>query len=887
MSDGETASAVLRYFYRRDAVGNVDLGTAKQWNITVVGVTRPLEIVETLFPYTYTIGGSAFNASPAFDYSIGLVSDSTSAPVSVSIYSVGISSGSQFIDGASVDDAQLRGMLTAAVIIRAGNEYRTQLTFAPTNNAFQYLPLNSTVVLSYVVRHSRGTSHRFRTVSITVRKGSADLVTAIPESGLSPIVLSQPAYADTPFFPRELEYSDSDPDAVTVFSSAGQSFQQLKTIEIIPSGEQLKLTDQSQISFSVSGSSHILASFSSQALTRTFTEFGYIMRPYDPLGGYGFDSDNHPAQNLWSYNVAEVETFLSGGYTMPYYSGNSLATNDAFVSSQPGQLARLTRATENQHSTEWTMEVTEPTQFCAKPLCSGQYIQSEALERFVTCKVGGAPATLTRGSDTFANPCHGQEDVEFVMPLSTQRCMYSGSRVTCQTPGAIGRNAFNPAFSTLEYIAGFFASFFLDNSFGLAPIRISRAVTMRSFYCGDLLWSIENGPCRQTLSTTSTETNEPDVFTLGGDSSLPIITTSSCSPTGLSGDDTCYQQEITVTISGITNALINVGGEVVDEGYKGDGTFVLSGVSYGCNSVVYSLQSFNESVNVVAARLNWCDSSMQEIRVERLFNVTPISQLQGRSFLMMYAINPPENESYPLFSTRGQLGSFRRAEFVGDDAPPATGSYSIEGLGDAGGAHLNAPTILPAESTVSADGGGVSLTSCCPTQARGFEVAATNDRYPRIYSFSLTGDFDLGAIAYITQEGRGDNYCPFTIEWLSGSQGYTSGSFVDARIFLKERCPIKGQVNHAEQPPCEWSVTSSAAWLIAEKIPEEPELEEGEEDPEPAGDQSGLLKLSINFDEPAVFSGSLPGYFRPFRSGTITITSGGTVNTWTIIQLQP
>jgi hypothetical protein len=136
----------------------------------------------------------------------------------------------------------------------------------------------------------------------------------------------------------------------------------------------------------------------------------------------------------------------------------------------------------------------------------------------------------------------------------------------------------------------------------------------------------------------------------------------------------------------------------------------------------------------------------------------------------------------------------------------------------------------------------------------------------------------FSGVGYITQAGRGDNYCPFTVDWLTGSQEYTSGSFEGARLFFKERCPIKGQINHAELPPCEWSVTSSAAWLIADKIAEELE---------PAGDQVGLLKLSINPDDTTGFSGNLTGYFKPYRSATITITSGGTVNTWTIIQLQP
>jgi len=865
MSDGETQSATYRYYYRSGFPTFADVGTAKQWNVTIVGVTRPLTMPTTVedSALQYQIGPGASNPRPAREYGVGVLADSTSAPVSVTVHSVALLSGSQFLDGNTVTEATLKAMLTATIPLRDGRDWVTRLEFAAASDPFQYVPSGTSISLEYVIKHTRGSQHRFRTFSMSVFKTAGSTVTSIPEGGLAPLSLPQPPYADTPYVVTPATYSDTDPDAVSIYSSDVAGVKSLKTVELVPAGEQLR----SDILLAATNSSHV----SSSGFTRTNTEFGYIMRPFDPGGGYVFNSFNHPADSPWNYNVAEVEAFLAGGYTLPYNSGTSLVT----------------------HKNTWTMEVTEPTQFCGTPLCRGFHL----IERSVTCKPGSLPATwqtsTETGTTTHTNQCFGQDDVpEFSMALglSGGGCLYFGSKNTCQSlVTAMDREPF---------------TFVYSGTAGPGTQLLSRVLDARVFYCGDLLWAIENGPCREALERPPSPGYGSDLFTLGGD----VIAARAC-PSSIAADDTCYLQEVSIDLSSISfvDGSPRFGnwcapcGSLISNGTpwpggdpaSAEGSFVLPLREHSCNALVYkygfTVGGIAIGLEVTAVRDNWCeDLYLRFVGVTltgqpHFFYGTVILGLAfegnesgGTDRSTHRSCDNPTNSDNCMYTY--QPGALMGWWNENNDRNYYTASYSLEGFAESGVEPTN-PGIIPYDSSAPAEGGNVSVTVCCPERVEVIAVPPATERYDFTYRVPFS------EVGYITREGRGDTYCPFTIEWLSGITVFPFEAGL--QMFASERCPIKGQVNHAEQPPCEWSVTSSAAWLIAEKIPEEPELEEGEEDPEPAGDQVGLLKLSINPDDTTVFSGTFRGFGRAFRSATITITSGGTVNTWTIIQLQP
>lgn len=834
MSDGETQSATYRYRYLSPT--GADLGTAKQWNVTLVGVTRPLTMPSVVSTLQYQVGTGSFNANPAREYSVGLLADSTSAAVSATVHSVAVVSGAQFLDGNTATDQVLKAMLTATIPLRNGTTWVTRLAFAATNAQFQHVPTGTSITLEYVIKHSRGTQHRYRTFAMTVLKFGSPV--AIPAGGLSPLSLSQPAAIDTPYTATLATYSNDDPDAVSIYSSDVAGEKVLNTIEVVPVAEQMRRT----VSLTANNSQHLLPS--NVSFGYAFTEYGYIMRPFDPGGGYAFDSNNHPANSPWNYNVEEVESFLSGGYTLPYNSGTSLVT----------------------HNNTWTMEVTEPTQFCGVPLCS-QNIQSDVIAKSVRCTPGSLPATITRAVGTFNNPCHGQgSPAQFAMPLSTVSCSYFGARDTCRTVGSIARKYNDDTVDTLPYLI---VTEFAAGTFGTSLIGLNRTIPLRSFYCGDLLWVIENGPCRATLTQPKLQQHGAELYELDQDSETGLILSGCAS--GIAPSDTCYQPEITFNLSNMQNTVIE--GFATPVGNHSGGDFVLNALWEHCNSIRYIHTSQSATILVRGVRANWCDA----MTVGFIIVSFTAGQQQGVGPVdikyYLSALNPFGNQAPGTLIGRNFSVLSVVREF--------TGSYSIIGFG-ADNAPASGPVITPPTSTVPANGGTVALTKCCPQELQNVSVVAAVQRYARTFSVNKQH-----AVAYITQEGQGNTYCPFTVEWLSGSSPTNAAGFQNGRIFLNERCPIKGQVNHAEQPSCEWSVGTSAAWLVAEEMPEEPELEEGEEDAEPAGDQVGLLKVSINTEEPAVFAGSFANTGKQFRSATITITSGTAVNTWTIIQLQP
>jgi hypothetical protein len=799
MSDGETQSATYRYLYLRSPTLAVDLGTAKQWNVTLVGVTRPLTMPTSVSSGTlqYLVGPFANNSNPAREYSVGVLDDSTSAPVSVAVHSVAVLSGGEFIDGNSVTDATLKAMLTATIPLRNQTTWVTRLAFAATNEPFQYVPFGTWVTLEYVIKHSRGSQDRFRKFEVRVFQTGAS--TPIPAGGIAPLNLSQPPYADTPYSATPATYSADDPDAVTLFSSDVAGVKVLKTVEVVPVGEQMR----NGIYVTPTAISSHLSLPNAPRYSVTFTEFGYIMRPFDPGGGYVFDSVNHPADSPWNYNVAEVEAFLAGGYTLPYSSGTTLVA----------------------HNNTWTMEVKEPTQFCGSSICSPlveRWLLGDSIERTVTVQTAPFPAsyqsTDEKGTTTVVNPCHGQDSPP-LMPLriSPLGCNYAGEFQSCENINS------NSSFWTRNH-----------------------SVSVRTFYCGDLLWAIENGPCRNTLTIPYLHWGN-ETYSLGGDDSSAWLNHSKCAIFRDQNRNACTPAEATASLDDLL--LYSYTFDEFDFSVSFQKLGDLSG------DCVFAAVSLTQAAFLCGP----IDYAVPGIPTDCLTQAFSGSTIAAGRTLELTLFRTRANWCSPWgegILRPKYCGPFLAKRTAGQPDPPSTFGSAVP--------LLPADTVSVEPTIVPAAGGLITLTYCCPERVVTELVPANNSRFDRELIYETQNFIGKGTTAYVTQSGQGNNYCPFAVEWLSNSTGFPGNN----RMFVNPQCPIKAQISHFEQPGCGWSVTSSERWLIAES-------------------QDGLLNLSISFDEPIAFSGSLDGYFKPFRSATITITSGATVTTWTIFHLQP
>lgn len=914
MSDGETQSATFRYYFRKSALPGFELGTIKRWNVTLVGVTRPLAVPESVSELEYLVGPFAVNPYPIREYGVGALSDSTSAPVSVSVHSVAIRTGVQFIDGETVTDATLKSMLTATIPLRNGVNWVTRLEFAATAAPFQYVPVNSFVTLEYVIKHSRGSQHRFASFKVRVYKTGGATVVPLPADGLTPPSLPQPPYENTSYEPTSLKYSETDPDAVTLYSSDSAGVKSLKTVAITLTGEQLRYPTiylDAGNSASVKGNSH----------ESTFTEHGWIMRPYDPGATFGFDSSGHPSENAWIYDTEKVWSFLNGGESVSYYP----ASGSVFE-----------------------MRVEGPTQFCGKSFCevfgaggsTGKSIlYGDAIEKVVTMTVGKQPqkkiSTNYLGvAKEYDNACYGQDNIGPV-PLFLQRdCKYEGSFGSCQGfehDPPLFTGPFNPKISGIGLFQG------STGGYG--------SVSARAFYCGDLLWVIENGPCRQFITKDRPGYVGNDTLTLGGSTAPYPYSTAYCPNGGVRDGFTeqCYPPEIDVEIKNITRAggprsaegcfpcdAFSPGTADPEIGYSPavnqvEGTYVLTGGMQTCLKLFYGATTVTAGtkaeISFVWSKNRWCKPfEFQPERepppdiffardwagflVEMRFSNQSTfkrADFSSRTFNHFDAVLVPADPGKGIPKDYYACGAFCpqmnwRNKLQGSIAPSWSSFFGsdlwVGAIADFSYSGLNelvppvAHSIQPATATIPAEGGSVSLNFCCPEKTVTVSAAAADNspnggfsegslrfgRHKFDQTLVVTDPSYPGVVGYVTQTGYNATKCPFNVIWLAGVGGgvtsFALGGGIDGRIFSPGNCPIEAQISHAEQPGCEWSVSSAEHWLIAEKTDE------------------GLLRLSIDWSQPATYSGSLPGYFKPYRSSVITISSGGTDQQWLIIEIK-
>lgn len=904
MSDGESRSATYSITYNQ---GAANLGTAYTWNVTLHGVTRPLiapppqsrQVVMQQSGFTgqpvFTI--SNLPISQVFQYLVGTTTQSASAPLSGTVVGVRVSGATNYLDGSYTTYGSLKAMLSCEMVTGVGNKgIAIRYSFSPTYEHFKYVPSGSAIELEYVIAIGRGDTRRHMVVSLSLLSTlPASLVVATPAGGLPAFQPETFSYSDTA---HPLRQSVFDGNAATLFSDSAGSVVGLPSRELEPSGAQLNNVG---LYLTATNGEYLSPSFGSAwprgGIAAESVAYGWIMRPFDPGGGYQFNSQQHPAANAWIYDTELVWSFLNGDSTVPCDIAGTIRN-----SQQRGSFGI------DAPSTAFTVQISQPTQFCGASVCdygpsleNWDSVYSDAIEKVVTCKLAPLPATYasyndkTGTSETLPNLCHGKDDIpEILMLLSggrtyfayEYRCTYAGHVRSCQSP--LGGSAVG------------------------SPQLYQASLSTRTFYCGDLLWAIENGPCRSVLRKTRFSGWGEDVFTLGGSLEASPYSAAGCGNGPRDAlNEKCFAAEVELEVSGVQpippaplggsiHALTGLcwpcgqiglsSGGVYEPAPYMNGTWVLSGGSSNCNQLYYS-QSFQTPGGTVFAgaglgRVKWCDAwdpSLfgASIRigllgldnnngylgiVARHYGVVPDPQFPDLWWCdVASGYCPPLN--LPRTAMTGGIsgggGGWINAMYQAE--------CSVSGLGISN-VDPTPPTVTPQFATLPYEGGSIDLTFCCPQQVQTFTRGNSGKKYPTTFIQWANSSTDQSAVAYITQAGYDGEECPFSVIWLAGVGGGVSawslGGSIEGRIFAPGRCPIEAQISHAEQPPCDWSVSSAESWLIAEKT------------------ESALLRLSIDWNQPATYSGSLPGYFKPYRSAVITISSGGTVQQWAIIEIK-
>ena len=607
---------------------------------------------------------------------------------------------------------------------------------------------------------------------------------------------------------------------------------QFPTVELSPSGEQLRSTlilqaEQIQGVFQAFANNNLHGIVSPKT-----TKSGWIMRAFDPGVGATFNGSGHPAENQWNYDTEAVLAFLSGDSTMPYNSGNQLDPTQIQNGPPPP-------------STTWTMQVSDPTQFCGYPLCTRIGFSEGAMyggfiSNTMTVQTAQFPSTYTstdeRGTTTYTNPCYGLD----APPVVTTRllpsvCQYSGSYSSCENP----------------------------SSFNNAWVR-NRGQPVRAFYCGDLLWAIEHGPCRNTLTIPYLNWGN-ETYTIGGNDSDPSQNNRRCHASFTQNEGACMPYEATLTLNQqypircYAGASLYIGdaltGDIVCSAVAGSGAGYSTAFGSCIRQVFYGVIPFQQAagrteyggmlpLTVVRKRDKWCDPWANN--VELWFSTGCFCGLVPGSC----AATVPDGAPY----------------FAVIDASVAFGASTSPLPNTASVSTANLPK----------QGGTVTLTYCCPERQETKVIGPYSGRYSRSFNIESSSSVlpGSGITGYVTQAGYDGAERLFDVIWLSGSTAYGSlylASEFPGRMFLSDSCPIVGQVSPSEQPEYEWSVTASDNWIVVGKT------------------DDGLLTISIDNNVTPVFAQPIYYNFteRQARRANITITSSGTTKSWTIIQLKP
>jgi len=481
-------------------------------------------------------------------------------------------------------------------------------------------------------------------------------------------------------------------------------------------------------------------------------------------------------------------------------------------------------------SSQWEITVASPTPFCGKPLCSNSNNSNAQLA------AGTVPFSATiqypkeietypnsssdDGISQFTNTCvsQSQQATQTMRltrfggnagPVFGTDCTYGEERRTCET--------YLSALSRLRRYGNWLEP---PPAGGYGGVRTyASAISAHSFFCGDLLWAIENGPCKSSRKLNYNVEGEATV-TLGGDDNKPWRS-GYCFPTTLVqqppyNKGKCAPLEVEFDVS--EKNLEDYGGGLTGC-FVPRGTYIASGGFQNCNFLLYSapVTLTNDcGVNTLVAALvreKWCDPF-----IGGEYMCFPFGG-GGCNVGKFLPARPAETVYYGLTPDYGyRPRALQAVGLIKNFTPNQEGTF----------------TATPASSTVPAAGGVVTVEYCCPPSTQTYEVPRTEDRYPRtvlIEGLNLSASRGAGRTAYATQLGHGE--CRFNVRWLGVAFG--SGDNAEYWWFsgYSPRC-FYGQVETIDAPQCNWSVSlpDGEEWLQVTKVAD--------------GNDAGLIKVVVD-----------------------------------------
>ena len=887
MSDGETSNAVYKlHLFEQNGSHGKGIGEIR---VTLRGVTRPMTwersyVIGTQYAYL-----GLYEGPVQWEYDASSNQDSTTATVSAEVVECNVVSGAEWLSGSTATASALRSMMTVAVIPRHYIYIGFRAVFTATSSLFNYVPATKSVELEYVIRHSRGGLHLYKRLRVMVYKYATGTITEIPSGGLPPLSLPPAGqYADSTVGTCSTTYGE-DPASTPAYPiktvelcslQAGQTIV-MPTIEYGMTGDDFlkrgfscEVTPGNHLSGSFFGSTNAWLWPSSSQYGEADWEFAlddyvqasdlkYIMRFQIP------DGTNRIATE-WNFDHDEVASFLNGE-PLEIEMGGYYDYYNIYAPPTPAIVVRR-------------ITISASNRYCGAALCAagvvegstlwdaypyGQYTNfkiSQVVPETVTYTSALPRATWTGNNSQgvnvqVTNYCTGSDEPYVVAMRKTpggtyNSCGYYGTLATCDGVNAARANAF------VQYGDETGAS-------GASP-----SADARWFFCGDLLWAIENGPCRETI-TIEGRLYEAGGFSsgtyeLGGDDNASA-TGPRCA-VGWPTKGVCPPADMTVSVPG---------GDVYDLRCNKIGTFdggdvVCQPSTVTCTAEIYvGTAPFSArvpgyigfgSLQVFAGRrrTNWCSPWQLAGSLESN------NSGAGWNFVVSGGFLSGSGGCVPTSCTDGRGNIYA--------LPGVAGSFTIcttLSLGEIGDpSEDTTATADPQEKTIPAEGESFSVDFCCPEITRQYTVGENNSRYDRYFPVVPKGATAYGATAYVTQEGKGDSYCPFDIAWhrlyFSGEEpqqpwsplvaptvrSYSDGQmwqlhgYVGSPIYIRKQCPLYGAVWHLESPPCEWTISRTGNWFTAEKT------------------EDGLIKVLATEDPPT-----------PTTEGTITITSGDNTQT--------
>jgi len=879
MSSGETSTAVYKlHLFEQNGSHGKGIGEIR---VTLRGVTRPMTWERFYGGKQYAYLG-LYEGPVQWEYDASSNQDSTTATVSAEVVECNVVSGAEWLSGSTATASALRSMMTVAVIPRFYIYIGFRAVFTATSSLFNYVPATKSVELEYVIRHSRGGLHLYKRLRVMVYKYATGTITEIPSGGLPPLSLPPAGqYADSTIGTCSTTYGE-DPASTPAYPiktvelcslQAGQTIV-MPTIEYGMAGDDFlkrgfscEVTPGNYLSGSFFGYSNAWLWPNSSQYGEADWEFAlddyvqasdlkYIMRFRVP------DATNRIASE-WNFNHDEVAAFLNGEpleIEMQNYYAYPIGL---YPTPSPETTTRL-------------VSITPPNQFCGVGLCDAGYVGgsmlydpysqatsfavSEVVPNTVTYTSALPRATWTetneKGSVQATNYCTGSDEPYVIHLrrssrfLSYYSCGYYGALATCDGVNAARGDYFAP---------------YNDNTTASGASPYANAYW---FFCGDLLWAIENGPCRETI-TIEGRLYEAGGFSsgtyeLGGDDNA-----SANGPRCAVGWPTkgvCPPADMTVSVPG---------GDVYDLRCNKIGTFdggdvVCQPSTVTCTAEIYIgiapvsarvsgyIGSGGLLVFAGRRRTNWCSSwqlagSFESNNSGAGWYVTVSG---GFVYGTLGCVAASCTDGKNIYALPGVAGTYTTCV-----------TLSLGEIGDP--SEDTTATADPQEATVPADGGQLSVTFCCPEVTRNYTFGEHNSRFDRYIMLPL-----YGATTYVTQEGRGESYCPFDIAWhrlyfigeepqqswsplvaptvrsYSDGQMWQLHGYVGSPIYIRKQCPLYGAVWHLESPPCEWTISRTGTWFTAEKT------------------EDGLIKVLATEDPPT-----------PTTEGTITITSGDNTQT--------